>query len=150
MRRRGRWMTWRERWRRARCRRTMRRAAARLNLMGWPACSRWWSPPVRSLVDVDENGTKSYTGRLEYRGSGLTFGAHVGAHDYPNDSTGTDEYAVAFGADVDWGQYEQPGAHIKAGVVYAVMVEIYAVLGWLISTLATGALIAAAGNAAGA
>jgi hypothetical protein len=68
--------------------------------------------------DVDENGTKSYTGRLEYRGSGLVVGAHVGAHDYPNDSTGTDEYGVAFGADVDWGGYEQPGPHVKAGFVY--------------------------------
>ncbi len=68
--------------------------------------------------DVDENGTKSYTGRLEYRGGDLTVGAHAGLHDYPNDSTGTDEYAVAYGADVDWGRYEQPGAHVKAGFVY--------------------------------
>ena len=67
---------------------------------------------------VDENGTKSYTGRLEYRGSGLTFGAHAGVHDYINDSTGTDKYAIAYGADVDWGQYEQPGPHVQAGVVY--------------------------------
>ena len=67
---------------------------------------------------VDENGTKSYSGRLEYRSSGLTFGAHVGVHDYINDSTGTDKYAIAYGADVDWGHYEQPGPHVQAGVVY--------------------------------
>ena len=67
---------------------------------------------------VDENGAKSFTGRLEYRGAGLVFGANVGVHDYPSDSTGTDEYATAFGADVDWGRYEQPGPHVKAGVTY--------------------------------
>jgi hypothetical protein len=67
---------------------------------------------------VDENGTKSYSGRLEYRYGGLVVGAHIGAHDYPNDSTGTDEYAVAFGGDVDWGGYEQPGPHVQAGFVY--------------------------------
>ena len=39
---------------------------------------------------------------------------------------------------------KKPEMAFKAGVVYAVMVEIYAVLGWLISTLGTGALIEAA------
>ena len=48
---------------------------------------------------VDENSAKSYTGRLEYDVAGLKVGAHVGVHDYPNDSTGTDEYAVAFGGE---------------------------------------------------
>jgi len=67
---------------------------------------------------VDENGTKSYTGRLEYRGAGLVIGANVGVHDYINDSTLNDEYATAFGADVDWGQYEQPGLHVKAGATF--------------------------------
>jgi hypothetical protein len=67
---------------------------------------------------VDENGTKSYGGRLEYRGSGLVIGANVGVHDYINDSTANDEYATAFGADVDWGVYEQPGPHVKAGVTF--------------------------------
>jgi hypothetical protein len=67
---------------------------------------------------VDENGTKSYTGRIEYGVAGLTIGAHVGVHDYINDSTATDEYAVAFGGDVDWGEYEAIGPHVKAGVVY--------------------------------
>ena len=67
---------------------------------------------------VDQNGTKSYTGRLEYRHSDLVIGANIGVHDYPNDSTLTDEYAMAFGGDVDWGAYEQPGPHLKAGVTY--------------------------------
>jgi len=67
---------------------------------------------------VDENGTKSYGGRLEYRGPGLVIGANVGVHDYINDSTASDEYATAFGADVDWGRYEQPGPHVKAGITF--------------------------------
>lgn len=67
---------------------------------------------------VDENGTKSYTGRVEYDIAGLKVGAHVGVHDYVNDSTATDEYAMAFGGDVDWGVYEAFGPHVKAGVVY--------------------------------
>jgi V/A-type H+-transporting ATPase subunit K len=36
---------------------------------------------------------------------------------------------------------KRPEMAFKAGVIYAVMVEIYAVLGWLISTMATGALL---------
>jgi hypothetical protein len=43
---------------------------------------------------------------------------------------------------------KKPEMAFKAGVIYAVMVELYAVLGWLISTLATGALIESAKSAA--
>ena len=68
--------------------------------------------------DIDENATKSYTGRVEYAVSGLRIGGHVGVHDYPYDTTGTNKYATAFGADVDWGHYEKPGPHVQAGVVY--------------------------------
>jgi len=39
---------------------------------------------------------------------------------------------------------KKPEMAFKAGVVYAVMVEIYAVLGWLVSYMATGALVTAA------
>ena len=39
---------------------------------------------------------------------------------------------------------KKPEMAFKAGVIYAVMVELYAVLGWLISTLATGAIIESA------
>jgi hypothetical protein len=68
--------------------------------------------------DIDENGSKSFTGRLEYNVGKLRVGGHVGTHDYPNDSTGTDEFGTAFGADVHWGEYEKPGAHVQAGLVY--------------------------------
>lgn len=67
---------------------------------------------------TDDNDTKSYTGRITYAVEGLEIGAHVGAHDYVNDSTATNEYAVAFGADVDWGEFEAAGPHIRAGVMY--------------------------------
>lgn len=69
-------------------------------------------------TDIDENATKSYTGRVEYAVAGLRIGGNVGMHDYANDSTGTNEYATAFGADVDWGRYEKPGPHVQAGIVY--------------------------------
>ena len=36
---------------------------------------------------------------------------------------------------------KKPEMAFKAGVVYAVMVELYAVLGWLVSYMATGALV---------
>ena len=39
---------------------------------------------------------------------------------------------------------KKPEMAFNAGVIYAVMVELYAVLGWLISTLATGAIIESA------
>jgi hypothetical protein len=68
--------------------------------------------------DIDENGSKSFTGRLEYNVGKLRVGGHVGTHDYPNDSTGTDEFGTAFGADVDWGAFEKPGPHVQAGFVY--------------------------------
>jgi hypothetical protein len=67
---------------------------------------------------IDENGSKSFTGRLEYNVGKLRVGGHVGTHDYPNDSTGTDEFGTAFGADVNWGEFEKPGPHVQAGVVY--------------------------------
>lgn len=43
---------------------------------------------------------------------------------------------------------KKPEMAFKAGVIYAVMVELYAVLGWLISTLATSAIIEWANTAA--
>ncbi len=73
---------------------------------------------------IDENGTKSFSGRLEYNfaGGNGRVGAHVAAHDYPFtnpvDSATSDEYGYAFGADIDWGRYETPGLHVQMGVVY--------------------------------
>lgn len=67
---------------------------------------------------VDENGSKSFTGRLEYDVGPLRIGGNVGVHDYVNDSTAADAFATAYGADVNWGEFEKPGPHVQAGFVY--------------------------------
>jgi hypothetical protein len=65
---------------------------------------------------VDENGSKSFTGRVGVTPKkDVTIAAHVGAHDYVDPSTG-DEYAVGFGGDVEIGNYSE-GLHVQAGVV---------------------------------
>jgi hypothetical protein len=65
----------------------------------------------------DENGTKSYTGRVELQPTGkLRLGGHLGIHDYVNDVTTNDEYAVAAGADIEVGDMVA-GVHMHAGVL---------------------------------
>ncbi len=65
---------------------------------------------------ADENGTKSYTGRVQVTAaSDVKVAANVGVHDYFDPARG-DEYAVAFGGDVEIGNYSE-GLHAKAGVV---------------------------------
>ncbi len=55
----------------------------------------------------DENGAKSYTGRLTYQlRDDLRLGASAGLHDYPNEITGNDEYTPGFNFDVEVGSYE--------------------------------------------
>jgi hypothetical protein len=64
----------------------------------------------------DENGTKSYTARVSARPlDGTRIAAHVGVHDYRDPIRG-DEYATAFGADLEIGDFS-PGLHLMAGVV---------------------------------
>jgi len=71
---------------------------------------------------IDENASKSFTGRLEYNLGRARIGAHAAAHDYvftnPVDSSTSDAYGYAFGADIDLGEYETTGWHVKAGIVY--------------------------------
>jgi hypothetical protein len=65
----------------------------------------------------DENGTKSYTGRLQVRPTGrIRVGGHVGIHDYVNEITTEDDYAVAAGADIEVGDMVS-GIHMHAGVL---------------------------------
>jgi phosphate-selective porin len=55
----------------------------------------------------DENGAKSYSGRITYRlRDNVRLGTSAALHDYPNDSTGNDEYAPAVNFDVEVGSYE--------------------------------------------
>ena len=65
----------------------------------------------------DENGAKSYTARIDVTPvSNVRVAGNVGLHDYVNGVTGTDEYAVAYGADVEIGDYSD-GLHVQAGVI---------------------------------
>ena len=66
---------------------------------------------------ADENGTKSYTGRVGITASdNVTIAGNVGVHDYVNLVDGTDDYAVAAGADIEVGNYTE-GFHLQAGVI---------------------------------
>lgn len=66
---------------------------------------------------ADENGAKSYTGRVGVAASeNVTIAGNLGIHDYVNTVTGGDDYAVAAGADVEVGNYTE-GFHLQAGVV---------------------------------
>jgi hypothetical protein len=65
----------------------------------------------------DENGTKSYSGRVELQPTGrIRLGGHLGIHDYVNDVTTDDDYAVAAGADIEVGDFDA-GVHLHAGVL---------------------------------
>jgi len=66
---------------------------------------------------ADENGAKSFTGRLEFSPiADLTVAANVAAHDYENELDVDSDYATAFGGDLEWGDFNE-GLHIQAGVV---------------------------------
>jgi hypothetical protein len=68
--------------------------------------------------DPEENGAKSFSGRLEFKPlDDLMVAGHLAAHDYV-DKTGAepeDDYAFAYGGDLEWGNYEE-GLHVQAGV----------------------------------
>jgi hypothetical protein len=65
----------------------------------------------------EENGTKSFSGRVEWLPrERLKLAANAGFHDYPNEVTERDEYAPAVGADVEVGSFAQ-GFHLQAGVL---------------------------------
>ncbi|KPK79688.1 MAG: hypothetical protein AMS25_11600 [Gemmatimonas sp. SM23_52] len=67
--------------------------------------------------NAEENDAKSFSGRLEFTPiEDLTIAGNVGIHDYPNEITEDDDYAVAFGGDVEWGNYNE-GLHVQAGVI---------------------------------
>jgi hypothetical protein len=65
---------------------------------------------------ADENGTKSYTGRVTYAPTpNVHLGGNVAVHDYVNPVRGN-AYASAFGGDVEIGNFRQ-GFHLQAGAV---------------------------------
>jgi hypothetical protein len=65
----------------------------------------------------EENGTKSFTGRLAVSLPGnLAVSGQIGVHDFINDVREINDYASAWALDADWGSYER-GLHVKAGVL---------------------------------
>ncbi|MFQ6047553.1 MAG: porin [Gemmatimonadales bacterium] len=65
----------------------------------------------------EENDRKSFGGRAEFTPmTDLRVSGNVALHDYSNDTTAADEYAVAFGGDLEWGNYTE-GIHLKVGAV---------------------------------
>ncbi len=65
---------------------------------------------------ADENGTKSFTGRMVIAPSpNLHLGANLALHDYVK-AGGANAYAPAFGGDLEVGNFRQ-GFHLQAGVV---------------------------------
>jgi len=66
---------------------------------------------------ADENGTKSYTGRLVLTpAADVRVAANLAVHDYVRASTGTNAYAPAFGGDLEIGNFFR-GFHLQAGLV---------------------------------
>jgi len=65
----------------------------------------------------DENGTKSWTGRVRVKAtSSFSVAVNLAVHDYANEITADDEYAVAGGADIEIGNFSR-GFHAQGGVV---------------------------------
>jgi len=65
----------------------------------------------------EDNGEKAFNGRVVVRAAkDLKIGAHAVQLDFANDSTGQVDYGSAYGADVDWGNYDR-GLHVITGVM---------------------------------
>jgi len=65
----------------------------------------------------EENGTKSYTGRLQLAlPKNVHLSGQIGVHDFINDARQINDYATAWALDVDWGTFER-GLHVQAGVL---------------------------------
>ncbi len=66
---------------------------------------------------ADENGAKSFTGRLTYSPSDrLAISGNVAVHDYVDDLAADNDYATAFGGDLQIGDFAG-GLHVRAGLV---------------------------------
>lgn len=66
---------------------------------------------------ADENGAKSFTGRIEFEArEDLVVGGNIGVHDYLDETGAENDYAFAFGGDVELGNYSE-GLHVQGGFV---------------------------------
>lgn len=72
-----------------------------------------------SGANMKENtGAKSFSGRFEFPISDkFTLSPNFSAHDYLNSVSGRDSHGVAWGADLEWGRYGNPGVHMKTGMI---------------------------------
>jgi hypothetical protein len=69
----------------------------------------------RGQGTAEENSAKSFSGRLTVQPArDVRVSGNVGIHDFPNATSGTDDYATAFGADVEIGNFTR-GLHVQAG-----------------------------------
>lgn len=69
------------------------------------------------ITQEEENGTKSYTGRLQLAlPKNVRISGQIGVHDFINGVRDIDDYATAWALDVDWGTFER-GLHVQAGVL---------------------------------
>jgi len=69
------------------------------------------------VFSKEDNGEKAFNGRVVVRAAkDLGIGIHAAQLDYANDSTGQVDYGTAYGADIDWGNYES-GLHVIAGAL---------------------------------
>ncbi len=65
----------------------------------------------------EDNGEQAFNGRVAVRAAkDLKIGVNASQLDYANDTTGQVDYGSAYGADVDWGNYDR-GLHVIAGVM---------------------------------
>ena len=68
-------------------------------------------------VDLDDNGTKSFTGRVAVEvAPDVSVGVNAAMHDFLNDTTAASEYAPAAGADLDVGNFTE-GLHFRLGII---------------------------------
>ena len=62
---------------------------------------------------AEVNAEKSFTGRLEFEATDdLVVSTNVAMHDFRNDIDLNEEYATAWGVDLEWGSYD-PGFHFQ-------------------------------------
>ncbi len=91
-----------------------------IRLSGTPGEFAWSLSATngRGISRFDENDAKSFSGRLEYRPlNDLMIAGNVAAHDFVNDTTSDrNDYAWAYGGDLNWGDYAG-GLHVQAAVV---------------------------------
>jgi hypothetical protein len=68
-------------------------------------------------LKVDQNDTKSFAGRLVVPLAGdLRMGGNFSVHDYQTEDE-ENEFGSAYGADLEYGSYLQPGPHLQLSVV---------------------------------